>query len=80
MFEQMINFSEFDIQLAFAVMDSMRWQTTEQWVVVCPEQERKTVASALADTPRPELFLPGKPVLPADFWPESGVRTALPAV
>ena len=54
-FEQMVNFSEFDIQLAFTVMDSMRrhtWYITEQWVVVCladthcPEEERKAVATA----------------------------------
>ena len=86
MFEQMINFSEFDNHLAFTVMDSMRrhtWYITEQWVVVCladtecPEKERKAVASALADTPRPEMFLPGKPVLPVEFWLESGVSPSL---
>ena len=85
-FEQMLNFSEFDIELAFTVMDSMRrhtWYLTQQWVVVsladtnCPEEERKGVASALANTPRPEQFVPGKPHLPVDFWPESGVRPSL---
>ena len=85
-FEQMVNFSEFDIQLAFTVMDSMRrhtWYINEQWVLVCladthcPEEERKAVATALASTPRLELFMPGKPDLPVEFWPESGIRPSL---
>ena len=85
-FEQMLNFSEIDIQLAFSVMESMRrhtWYITQQWVVVCladthcPEEERKAVATALANTPRPDLFVPGKPDLPVEFWPESGVRPSL---
>ena len=52
-FEQMLNFSEFDIELAFTVMDSMRrhtWYLTQQWVVVClEEEERKGVATALVN-------------------------------
>ena len=37
----------------------------------CPVEERKAVATALADTPRPELFVLRKPYLLVDFWPES---------
>ena len=85
-FEQMINFSEFDNHLAFTVMDSMRrhtWYLTEQWVVVsladtdCSDKERKAVASALSNTPRPDKFTPGKPNLPVEFWPESGIKPGL---
>ena len=43
----------------------------------CPEEERKLVAETLASTPRPENFEPGKPDLPSDFWPDSGVRPHL---
>ena len=37
-FKQMIEFSEFDIGLAFTVLDSLfrhTWYLTEQWVIVC---------------------------------------------
>ena len=37
----------------------------------CPVEERKTLATALADTLRPELFVLGKPYILVDFWPES---------
>ena len=43
----------------------------------CPVEERKTVATALADTPRPELFVLGKPYLLVDFWPESEKKPSL---
>ena len=85
-FEQMLNFSEYDNHLAFTVMDSMlrhTWYITPQWVIVCladthcPAEERKAVATALARTPRPELFAPGKPDLPLEFWPESGEKPSL---
>ena len=80
-FRQMLEFSEHDNHLAFTVMDSMRrhtWYITEQWVVVslfdkeCPVEEKIAVARALAETPQPSQFKPGKPVLPVEFWPESG--------
>ena len=85
-FDQMMNFSEFDPGLAFTVMDSMlrhTWYLTEQWVVVClvdrdcPGEEKKAVAKALYETPRSDHFRPGKPELPADFWPETGVMPSL---
>ena len=58
-FQQMLSFSEFDIQLTFTMMDSMlchTWYITEQWVIVCladshcPEEEKKAVATVLAKT------------------------------
>ena len=61
------------------------WYITQQWEVVCfadthcPEEERKAVATALANTPRPDLFVPGKPDLPVEFWPERGVKQSLPS-
>ena len=75
-FEQMLNFSEIENQLAFSVMESMRrhtWYFTQQWVVACladthcPEEKSKYVATALAKTPQPDLFLPGKPDLPVEW-------------
>ena len=33
----------------------------------CPEKESKDVATALAKTPQPDLFLPGKPDLPVEW-------------
>ena len=50
---------------------------SKQLVVVCladeecPVEERKAVATALADTLKPELFVLVKPYLLVDFWPES---------
>ena len=50
---------------------------SKQSVVVCladeefPVEEIKAVATALTDTPRPEVFVLGKPYLLVDFWPES---------
>ena len=85
-FSQMISFSKFDLGLAFTVLESMNrhtWYLTEQWVVVCladdscPARERKAVAKALNNTPRPDHFEPGKPDLPADFWPENGKTPSL---
>ena len=80
-FQQMLSFSEFDIQLAFTVMDSML--VTEQWLIVCladshcPEEEKKAVATVLAKTRRPDTYIPGKPELPEEFWPESGEKPSL---
>ena len=80
-FKQMIDYSEFDIGLAFTVMDSMlnhTWYLTEQWVIVCladdecPNEEKEAVAKALHNTPRSDRFEPGKPKLPVNFWPETG--------
>ena len=80
-FKQMIDFSEFDIGLAFTVLDSLfrhTWYLTEQWIIVCivddecPDVEKEAVAKALCHTPRADRFSPGKPELPADFWPETG--------
>ena len=43
----------------------------------CSDKERKAVASALSNTPRPDKFTPGKPNLPVEFWPESGIKPGL---
>ena len=59
------------------------WYISPQWVIVCladplcPDEERKAVAAELAKTPKPEQFVPGKPMLPAEFWPDSGIRPSL---
>ena len=85
-FSQMINFSQFDLGLAFTVLESMNrhtWYLTQQWVVVsladdsCPARERKAVAKALHNQPRADHFEPGKPDLPAEFWPENGKPPSL---
>ena len=85
-FKQMIEFSEFDIGLAFTVLDSLfrhTWYLTEQWVIVClvdddcPDVEKQAVALALSQTPRADSFSPGKPKLPTDFWPETGILPSL---
>ena len=82
----MILFTEFDIELGFRVCESMlnhTWYLTQQWAPACladedcPEDERKAVAVALANTDRPDHFKPGKPVLPKDIWPEEGERPSL---
>ena len=85
-FKQMIEFSAFDIGLAFTVLDSLfrhTWYLTEQWVIVClvddscPDDEKKAVAMALYNTPRALQFSPGKPKLPEDFLPETGIMPSL---
>ena len=85
-FQQMLNFTEINPHLGFTVIESITnhtWYLTEQWVIAsladedCPAEERKAVATALSQTPRPESFPPGKPKLPKDFWPESGDMPSL---
>ena len=80
-FKQMLEFSVFDMGLAFIVYNSLQnhtWYLTEQWVIVClidedcPDNERDAVAKALYNIPRNKSFPPGKPKLPIDFWPEDG--------
>ena len=82
----MLNFTKINPHLGFTVLDSMQnytWYLTEHWVIVCladkdyPEKERKAVATTLSRTPRPKEFLPGKPTLPRDFWPENGEMPSL---